>query len=122
MSWIIDCTTRSPRLTGLTFTCVPVATVVSKFYGEYYRKKTKQTMDSLAAAGTVADESLSALSTIRSFAAEELMMDLVAPAAAQRQRKMVSSSLAFSFWSALSFTWGGLVGPHRCGGPGEVSV
>jgi ATP-binding cassette subfamily B (MDR/TAP) protein 9 len=61
-----------PRLTGLTFTCVPVATVVSKFYGEYYRKKTKQTQDSLAAAGTVADESLSALSTIRSFAAEEL--------------------------------------------------
>ena len=62
-----------PRLTLLTFAVVPVATVTSKVYGTFYRKKTKETQTSLAEAGTVADETLGALATIRSFAAEELM-------------------------------------------------
>jgi len=58
------------RLTTVTFVIVPATVVVSKVYGSYYRKLAKATQDTLAGANTVAEECLSSMTTVRSFAAE----------------------------------------------------
>ncbi|CAN0480791.1 unnamed protein product [Ectocarpus sp. 8 AP-2014] len=58
------------RLSLVAFISVPAIVIVSKWYGEYIRKLSKLSQDKLAEAGSVAEESLSSMSTVRSFAAE----------------------------------------------------
>jgi ATP-binding cassette subfamily B protein len=57
-------------LTGLMLTIVPVVAVGAVTYGRKVRGLSKQTQDALAAANEVAEESLSGIRTVRSFAAE----------------------------------------------------
>eukprot|EP00051_Salpingoeca_urceolata_P032495 m.497508 g.497508 ORF g.497508 m.497508 type:complete len:769 (-) comp51365_c0_seq1:88-2394(-) len=58
------------KLSLMTFTCVPVVVAVSKVYGEYLRKLSKKTQESVAASNDVADELVSTIKTVRCFAAE----------------------------------------------------
>ncbi|CBJ26708.1 conserved unknown protein [Ectocarpus siliculosus] len=58
------------RLSLVAFISVPAIVIVSKWYGEYIRKLSKLSQDKLAEAGSVAEESLGSMSTVRSFAAE----------------------------------------------------
>lgn len=58
------------RLTVVTFVMVPIVIVVSKIYGSYYRKMSKKVQSKLAEANSVADECLSAISVVKSHAAE----------------------------------------------------
>ncbi|CAM9471055.1 unnamed protein product [Laminaria digitata] len=58
------------RLSLVAFISVPAVVVVSKWYGLYIRTLAKLSQDKLAEAGSVAEESLSSMSTVRSFAAE----------------------------------------------------
>jgi ATP-binding cassette subfamily B protein len=60
----------SPVLTGLMLAIVPVVAVGAVTYGRKVRGLSKQTQDALAAANEVAEESLSGIRTVRSFAAE----------------------------------------------------
>ncbi|CAM9813320.1 unnamed protein product [Ascophyllum nodosum] len=58
------------RLSLVAFVSVPTIVVVSRYYGVYIRELSKLSQDKLAEAGTVAEESLSSMPTVRSFAAE----------------------------------------------------
>lgn len=60
----------SPVLTGLMLAIVPVVAVGAVTYGRKVRGLSKQTQDALAAANEVAEEGLSGIRTVRSFAAE----------------------------------------------------
>lgn len=62
---------QSWRLSLLAFVSVPAIVVISKFYGQYIRKLSKLTQEKLAAANAIAEECLSTMSTVRSFACED---------------------------------------------------
>ncbi|CAL8335612.1 unnamed protein product [Gadus morhua 'NCC'] len=63
------------RLTLVTLMGFPFIAVVSKVYGEYYKRLTKEVQTSLAAANKVAEEVISSMRTVRSFACEEREAD-----------------------------------------------
>ncbi|HET9555102.1 MAG TPA: ABC transporter transmembrane domain-containing protein [Anaeromyxobacteraceae bacterium] len=61
----------SPRLTAVMLLVVPAVAIGAVVYGRKIRSLAKRYQDALADAGHVAEESLSAIRTVRSFAAEE---------------------------------------------------
>jgi ATP-binding cassette subfamily B protein len=61
----------SPRLTGVMLLVVPAVAIGAVVYGRKIRALAKRYQDALADAGHVAEESLSAIRTVRAFAAEE---------------------------------------------------
>ncbi|MEQ2174223.1 hypothetical protein GOODEAATRI_005644 [Goodea atripinnis] len=58
------------KLTLVTMMGFPFMGLVSKLYGEYYKKLTKEVQTVLAEANKVAEETISAMRTVRSFANE----------------------------------------------------
>ena len=60
----------SPVLTGLMMLVVPGIAVGAVIYGRRIRKLSKEVQDSLAASSEVAEETISGIRTVRSFAAE----------------------------------------------------
>ncbi|MGB8931118.1 MAG: ABC transporter transmembrane domain-containing protein [Anaeromyxobacteraceae bacterium] len=61
----------SPKLTGVMLLVVPAVAIGAVFYGRRIKALAKQYQDALADAGHAAEESLSAIRTVRAFAAEE---------------------------------------------------
>ncbi|XP_033988866.1 ATP-binding cassette sub-family B member 9 isoform X1 [Trematomus bernacchii] len=59
------------KLTLVTIMGFPFIAVVSKLYGDYYKKLTKEVQTTLAEANKVAEETISSMRTVRSFANEE---------------------------------------------------
>ncbi|KAL1274149.1 hypothetical protein QQF64_026963 [Cirrhinus molitorella] len=59
------------KLSVVTIMGFPYIAVVSKVYGEYYKKLTKEVQTALAQANKVAEETISAMRTVRSFANED---------------------------------------------------
>ncbi|XP_078083789.1 ABC-type oligopeptide transporter ABCB9 [Mustelus asterias] len=59
------------RLSMLTIIGFPFLLLLSIFYGKYYKKIAKQVQDALANANNVAEETISCIKTVRSFANEE---------------------------------------------------
>ena len=62
----------SPLLAAMMIAVVPAIAISAVVYGRRVRRLSKQVQDRLADAGAVAEESLSGLRTVRSFAAEAL--------------------------------------------------
>ncbi|KAM4745397.1 ABC-type oligopeptide transporter ABCB9 [Anableps anableps] len=58
------------KLTLVTMMGFPFIALVSKLYGEYYKRLTKEVQTVLAEANKVAEETISAMRTVRSFANE----------------------------------------------------
>ncbi|XP_038558987.1 ATP-binding cassette sub-family B member 9 [Micropterus salmoides] len=58
------------KLTLVTIMGFPFIALVSRLYGEYYKKLTKEVQTTLAEANKVAEETISAMRTVRSFANE----------------------------------------------------
>ncbi|XP_078480378.1 ABC-type oligopeptide transporter ABCB9 [Lampetra planeri] len=58
------------KLTLVTIMGFPFIALVSQLYGEYYKKLTKDVQTTLAEANKVAEETISAMRTVRSFANE----------------------------------------------------
>ncbi|XP_053182223.1 ATP-binding cassette sub-family B member 9 [Scomber japonicus] len=58
------------KLTLVTIMGFPFIALISKLYGEYYKKLTKEVQTTLAEANKVAEETISAMRTVRSFANE----------------------------------------------------
>nr|XP_039268092.1 ATP-binding cassette sub-family B member 9-like isoform X1 [Styela clava] len=58
------------RLTVVTFMGLPLVLGVSKLYGNYYKKLQTQVQDAYASANEVAEEVVSSMRTVRSFANE----------------------------------------------------
>ncbi|XP_029534366.1 ABC-type oligopeptide transporter ABCB9-like [Oncorhynchus nerka] len=63
------------KLTLVTIMGFPFIAVISKVYGEYYKRLTKEVQTALAQANQVAEETISAMKTVRSFANEEQEAD-----------------------------------------------
>lgn len=64
--------TLSVELTLVAFVSVPAIVSISKKYGKVMRKLSEATQKALADSNAVAEEGLSTMSTVRSFAAEQL--------------------------------------------------
>eukprot|EP00241_Pyramimonas_parkeae_P020214 CAMPEP_0114288964 /NCGR_PEP_ID=MMETSP0059-20121206/7106_1 /TAXON_ID=36894 /ORGANISM="Pyramimonas parkeae, Strain CCMP726" /LENGTH=172 /DNA_ID=CAMNT_0001410175 /DNA_START=1 /DNA_END=515 /DNA_ORIENTATION=+ len=62
------------KLTMVTFGMIPFTVLLSRTYGMFYRKLAKQTQSELAEVNSVAEEAISSMSTIKSFAAERTVM------------------------------------------------
>uniref|UniRef100_A0A7N6BKH8 ABC-type oligopeptide transporter ABCB9 n=1 Tax=Anabas testudineus TaxID=64144 RepID=A0A7N6BKH8_ANATE len=58
------------KLTMVFIMGFPVIALISKLYGEYYKKLTKEVQTTLAEANKIAEETISAMRTVRSFANE----------------------------------------------------
>ncbi|XP_066509586.1 ATP-binding cassette sub-family B member 9 [Hoplias malabaricus] len=63
------------KLSLVTIMGFPYIAVISKLYGQYYKKLTKEVQTSLAHANKLAEETVSAMRTVRSFANEEQEAD-----------------------------------------------
>ncbi|GMS98706.1 hypothetical protein PENTCL1PPCAC_20881 [Pristionchus entomophagus] len=63
--------TLSWRLSMITFIAVPIIFLVSKVYGVYYDQLSEETMQTVAHANDVAEEVLSSIRTVKSFACEK---------------------------------------------------
>uniref|UniRef100_A0A8C4I271 ABC-type oligopeptide transporter ABCB9 n=1 Tax=Dicentrarchus labrax TaxID=13489 RepID=A0A8C4I271_DICLA len=63
------------KLTLVTVMGFPFIALVSNLYGEYYKKLTKEVQTTLAEANKVAEETISAMRTVRSFANERREAD-----------------------------------------------
>jgi ATP-binding cassette subfamily B protein len=61
----------SPLLTGLMLSVVPAIAVGAVVYGRRIRKLAREVQDALASASEVAEEAISGIRTVRSFAAEQ---------------------------------------------------
>lgn len=59
------------KLSLVTLMGFPFIAIVSKLYGEYYKRLTKDVQTALAEANKVAEETISAMKTVRSFASEQ---------------------------------------------------
>ncbi|XP_021358187.1 ABC transporter B family member 25-like [Mizuhopecten yessoensis] len=60
----------NPSLTGVLLSIVPIVSLGAVQYGKLLKKLRKKFQDKLADAGTMAEESLSSLRTVRTFSAE----------------------------------------------------
>ncbi|XP_029019326.1 ATP-binding cassette sub-family B member 9 isoform X2 [Betta splendens] len=65
-----DTTQISWKLTVVFLMGFPFVLLISSFYGEYYKKLSKEVQTSLAEANKVAEETISSMRTVRSFANE----------------------------------------------------
>ncbi|KAK6476482.1 ATP-binding cassette sub-family B member 9 [Huso huso] len=63
--------TLSWKLSLVTFMGFPFVMLVSKLYGKYYKRLAREVQDALAKANNIAEETVSAMKTVRSFANEE---------------------------------------------------
>jgi ATP-binding cassette subfamily B protein len=78
----------SPKLTGVMLLVVPAVALGAVFYGRRIRALARRYQDALAEAGHVAEESLSAIRTVRAFAAE--------PAESARYAAAIDQSFALA--------------------------
>jgi ATP-binding cassette subfamily B protein len=90
----------SAKLTGVMLLVVPAVAIGAVFYGRKIRALARRYQDALAEAGHVAEESLSAIRTVRAFAAE--------PAEAARYDEAIEASyrLARTRTGAAAFFMG----------------
>ncbi|XP_056139117.1 ATP-binding cassette sub-family B member 9 [Lampris incognitus] len=63
------------KLTLVTIMGFPFIGIISKVYGEYYKRLTKEVQTAFAEANKVAEETISAMRTVRSFANEDREAD-----------------------------------------------
>ena len=64
-----------PSLSGLLLAVIPVVTLGTMQYGKFVQKLRKQFQDELASSNIIAEEAISSARTVRSFAAEDKMID-----------------------------------------------
>ncbi|XP_074868601.1 ABC-type oligopeptide transporter ABCB9 isoform X2 [Carettochelys insculpta] len=60
------------QLSLVTFMGSPIIMMVSDLYGKYYKKLSKEVQSALAKANNTAEETISAMKTVRSFASEDM--------------------------------------------------
>lgn len=61
----------SVRLSIVTLISIPIIAIISELFGDMYRKLSEKVQNSLAFANETAEESISSMRTVRSFAAED---------------------------------------------------
>ena len=66
---------RSPKLGACAISIVPLVAVVNKYYGNWLSENAARVQDALAAANSVAQETLACIRTVVAFASEESEYD-----------------------------------------------
>ena len=89
-------TYTSPRLTLFMLAIVPIVALGAMFFARTVRRLSKKTQDALAAANTVAEEALSNIRTVRSFAREDR----------ERERYAAQINESFDLGRMLARTYG----------------
>eukprot|EP00123_Amoebidium_parasiticum_P014101 comp22331_c0_seq1/m.33194 comp22331_c0_seq1/g.33194 ORF comp22331_c0_seq1/g.33194 comp22331_c0_seq1/m.33194 type:complete len:778 (-) comp22331_c0_seq1:469-2802(-) len=59
------------KLTLVTFVTVPVVVVLTKVFGDYYRKLSEESLDHMGKTSSIAQEALGNMTTVRAFASEK---------------------------------------------------
>jgi ABC transporter fused permease/ATP-binding protein len=95
----------SPRLAAVMLAIVPPVAIGAVLYGRRVRALSREVQDALASSSQVAEESISGLRTVRSFAAEELEAKRYALAVARSfdvAKRRAYMGGAFDFGASLS--------------------
>lgn len=102
MFWI------SARLAGLMVLVVPPVAIGAVLFGRKVRKRSKEAQDALALASEVAEETLGAMRTVRSFSAEDRearrYAERIEQSFTSSQRRIVASTVFFTGASLAAFT------------------
>ncbi|KAH9249841.1 hypothetical protein BASA81_012436 [Batrachochytrium salamandrivorans] len=90
------------RLSLLSFAAIPLLTLISTYYGEFYRKLVDITIDSLADTSGFAEEALGAIGTVRDFGARRSERRVYSEELGEYYKYNLKESLAYS---AFALTW-----------------
>lgn len=90
------------RLTVVTFVLVPVVLAISKGYGAYLRQLSKKVQTELAEANTVAEEVLTAVTTMKAHAAETSASTAYGERLARFKALQLRESAAYALYSTIS--------------------
>ncbi|MCH8496003.1 MAG: ATP-binding cassette domain-containing protein [Balneolales bacterium] len=94
------------RLSAVIFITVPFVTIATRYFGEKIKKLSRTVQDRLADTTSIAEESLSAVREVKSFARETFETDRYNTSAetlfqTARQRALLSNI----FWSSIGFSF-----------------
>ncbi|XP_065177863.1 ABC-type oligopeptide transporter ABCB9-like [Sycon ciliatum] len=90
------------KLTIVTMVSLPVVSVLSYMYGEYYKKLSEKVQSSLAKANDVAEEVCSSIKTVRSFAWEAEEADNYSEKLKRTYKLQVKEALAYCGYNSCS--------------------
>ncbi|XP_034284624.1 ABC-type oligopeptide transporter ABCB9-like [Pantherophis guttatus] len=86
------------QLSLVTFMGFPIIMLVSDVYGKYYKKLSKEVQNALAKANNTAEETISAMRTVRSFANEEAEADVYSEKLQQVYQLNKKEALAYTYY------------------------
>nr|KAF6311515.1 ATP binding cassette subfamily B member 9 [Pipistrellus kuhlii] len=89
------------QLSLVTFMGFPIIMMVSDVYGKYYKRLSKEVQNALARASTTAEETISAMKTVRSFANEEAEAEVYAQKLQQVYKLNRKEAAAYTY-----YVWG----------------
>uniref|UniRef100_A0A8C3PEQ6 ABC-type oligopeptide transporter ABCB9 n=1 Tax=Chrysemys picta bellii TaxID=8478 RepID=A0A8C3PEQ6_CHRPI len=119
------------QLSLVTFMGFPIIMLVSDLYGKYYKKLSKEVQNALAKANNTAEETISDMKTVRSFASEDMEANVYWEKLQQVYKLNRKEALAYTYyvWSSgnVSFTLypgkvTALVGPSGSGKSSCVNI
>ncbi|XP_053136107.1 ABC-type oligopeptide transporter ABCB9 isoform X3 [Hemicordylus capensis] len=90
------------QLSLVTFMGFPIIMLVSDLYGKYYKKLSKDVQNALAKANNTAEETISAMKTVRSFANEEVEANVYWDKLQQVYKLNKKEAMAYTYyvWSS----------------------
>ncbi|XP_072000196.1 ABC-type oligopeptide transporter ABCB9 [Engystomops pustulosus] len=86
------------QLSLLTFLGFPIIMLVSRVYGKYYKKLAKEVQTALARANSTAEETISAIKTVRSFANEETEANVYSEKLQQVYTLYKKEAIAYTYY------------------------
>ncbi|XP_051828659.1 ABC-type oligopeptide transporter ABCB9 isoform X3 [Antechinus flavipes] len=89
------------QLSLVTFMGFPIIMMVSDIYGKYYKRLSKEVQNALARASNTAEETISAMKTVRSFANEEEEAEVYARKLQQVYKLNRKEAMAYTY-----YVWG----------------
>ncbi|XP_042708436.2 ABC-type oligopeptide transporter ABCB9 isoform X2 [Chrysemys picta bellii] len=92
------------QLSLVTFMGFPIIMLVSDLYGKYYKKLSKEVQNALAKANNTAEETISDMKTVRSFASEDMEANVYCEKLQQVYKLNRKEALAYTYyvWSSGS--------------------
>nr|XP_028565473.1 ATP-binding cassette sub-family B member 9 [Podarcis muralis]XP_028565474.1 ATP-binding cassette sub-family B member 9 [Podarcis muralis]XP_028565475.1 ATP-binding cassette sub-family B member 9 [Podarcis muralis]XP_028565476.1 ATP-binding cassette sub-family B member 9 [Podarcis muralis]XP_028565477.1 ATP-binding cassette sub-family B member 9 [Podarcis muralis]XP_028565478.1 ATP-binding cassette sub-family B member 9 [Podarcis muralis]XP_028565479.1 ATP-binding cassette sub-family B memb len=90
------------QLSLVTFMGFPIIMLMSDLYGKYYKKLSKEVQNALAKANNTAEETISAMKTVRSFANEEVEANVYSDKLQQVYKLNKKEAMAYTYyvWSS----------------------
>ncbi|XP_072456719.1 ABC-type oligopeptide transporter ABCB9 isoform X2 [Notamacropus eugenii] len=89
------------QLSLVTFMGFPIIMMVSDIYGKYYKRLSKEVQNALARASNTAEETISAMKTVRSFANEEEEAEVYSQKLQQVYKLNRKEAMAYTY-----YVWG----------------